>query len=69
MRITICCLAALLLLLSFPSNGQSVVVNNPSSCRIGLDLTDASCDPNVNIIPDPDVVVVNVNNAVGTALG
>ena len=48
---------------------QSVVVNNPSTCGIGLDLTDASCDPSVNIIPDPEVVVVNVNNAGGTALG
>lgn len=44
-------------------------MNNPSSCGIGLDLTDASCDPSVNIVPDPDVVVVNVNNAGGTALG
>ncbi|NBC06674.1 MAG: hypothetical protein GVY26_05725, partial [Bacteroidetes bacterium] len=69
MRITVCCLAALLSLLSSPTTGQSVVVNNPSSCGLGLDLTDASCDPSVNIVPDPDVVVVNVNNAGGTVLG
>jgi hypothetical protein len=52
-----------------PLWGQSVVVNNPSTCRIGLDLTDASCDPTVNVVPDPDVVVINVNNAPGTVLG
>lgn len=68
MRITLCCLAALMLL-ACPLVGQNVVVNNPSTCGIGLNLTDASCDPSVNIIPDPDVVAVNVNNAIGTALG
>jgi hypothetical protein len=48
---------------------QSVVINNPSSCSIGLNLTDGACDPNVNVIPDPDRVVINVNNAPGSQLG
>ncbi|MCB0554702.1 MAG: hypothetical protein KDD02_14225 [Phaeodactylibacter sp.] len=51
----------------YPS-AQSVVVNNPSQCRIGLNLKDGGCDP-ATVIPDPDQVVINVNNAPGTALG
>ena len=50
-------------------NSQSVVINNPSSCNIGLDLTDGACDPNLNVIPDPDRVIINVNNAIGNTLG
>ncbi|MCB0571806.1 MAG: T9SS type A sorting domain-containing protein [Phaeodactylibacter sp.] len=50
------------------SSAQSVVVNNPSQCRIGLNLTDGGCDP-ATVIPDPDQIVINVNNAPGTALG
>lgn len=50
------------------SHAQSVVVNNPSQCRIGLNLTDGGCDP-ATVIPDPDQIVINVNNAPGTALG
>ena len=48
---------------------QSIVINNPSTCSIGLNLTDGGCDPNVNVIPDPDRVVINVNNAPGSTLG
>ncbi|MCB0611839.1 MAG: hypothetical protein KDC75_00980 [Phaeodactylibacter sp.] len=53
----LCCLA------------QSVVVNNPSQCPIGLNIPDAGCDPNVNVVPDPEQVAVNVNNAPGSQLG
>lgn len=48
---------------------QSVVVNNPSQCSIGLNLMDGACDPNVNVIPDPERVDINVNNAPLGALG
>lgn len=48
---------------------QSVVVNNPSQCPIGLNIPDAGCDPTVNVVPDPEQVVVNVNNAPGIRLG
>ena len=47
---------------------QSLVVNNPT-CDIGLNLKDGGCDPSLNVIPDPDRIVVNVSNAPGTALG
>ncbi len=47
---------------------QSIVVNNPA-CDIGLNLKDGGCDPSLNVIPDPDRIVVNVSNAPGTALG
>lgn len=59
----------LFLLFSFShAHAQSVVVNNPS-CDIGLNLRDAGCDPSVNVVPKPNIIVVNVNNASGTALG
>jgi subtilisin-like proprotein convertase family protein len=48
---------------------QSIVINNPSSCTIGLNLTDGACDPSINVIPDPERVVINVNNAPGDTLG
>ena len=51
------------------ATGQSVVINNPSICNIGLDLVDGACDPSVNVLPDPEIVLINVNNAPGTALG
>lgn len=54
---------------ALPALAQSIVVNNPSTCGIGFNLTDAACDPSVNVVPKPDVVVVNVNNAPGSALG
>jgi hypothetical protein len=47
---------------------QSVVVNN-NTCDIGLNLKDGGCDPSLNVIPDPDEIVINVNGAPGTALG
>jgi len=34
-----------------------------------LNIPDAGCDPNVNVVPDPEQVVVNVNNAPGSRLG
>ncbi|MCB9296795.1 MAG: hypothetical protein H6559_27310 [Lewinellaceae bacterium] len=65
------CALPLLFALFLPLCGpaQSVVVNNPSQCPIGLNIPDAGCDPNVNVVPDPEQVVVNVNNAPGSRLG
>lgn len=59
----------ILFFLPLSSFAQSVVVNNPSQCTIGLNIPDAGCDPNINVVPDPEQVVVNVNNAPGIRLG
>lgn len=48
---------------------QAIVVNNPSNCGLGISLEDGGCDPNQNVVPDPEEIVVNVNNAPGTVLG
>lgn len=51
------------------SLAQGVVVNNPSECTIGLNIPDAGCDPTINVVPDPEEVVVDVRNAPGARLG
>lgn len=61
-----CLIAALGL--SYSADAQGIVVNNPA-CDIGLTLRDGSCDPALNVVPDPNRIVINVNNAPGTALG
>ncbi|HMQ48437.1 MAG TPA: MopE-related protein [Saprospiraceae bacterium] len=48
---------------------QAIVVNNPSSCGLGIALEDGGCDPNQYVVPNPEEIVVNVNNAPGTVLG
>jgi hypothetical protein len=62
-------LLLLFICLLYGALAQSVVINNPSTCNIGLNLVDGACDPSVNVLPDPEVVAINVNNAPGTALG
>lgn len=61
-------LLLLLCLLSAQLSAQGLVINN-NTCEIGLNLRDGGCDPSLNVIPDPDEVVINVNGAPGTALG
>ncbi|MEQ8707102.1 MAG: MopE-related protein [Phaeodactylibacter sp.] len=62
------CLLCFLYLLSAQLSAQSVVINN-NTCDIGLNLKDGSCDPSLNVIPEPDEIVINVNGAPGTTLG
>jgi hypothetical protein len=61
-------LLLLFCLLGVQLSAQSVVIDN-NTCDIGLNLKDGGCDPSLNVIPDPDEVVINVNGAPGTALG
>ena len=61
-------LLLLFCLLGVQLSAQSVVINN-NTCGIGLNLKDGGCDPSLNVIPDPDEIVINVNGEPGTALG
>lgn len=55
-------------LLSAQLSAQILVINN-NTCDIGLNLKDGGCDPSLNVIPDPDEIIINVNGEPGTALG
>ena len=62
-------LLSIALFLPLFSIAQSIVVSNPSACPIGFNIPDAGCDPNINVVPDPEEVWVNVSNAPGNQLG
>lgn len=47
---------------------QSNVLSNPSSCNLGLEITDNNC-PDGQVFYSPNQFKINVNNSFGTRLG
>lgn len=50
------------------TGAQSVVLSNPSSCGLGLELTDNNCPEGSNF-SNPDLFAIQVTDMAGTALG